>query len=155
MWSICPWTEYTQNYKVFSKHFQCVIYTEKLMRNKWLKIRMAVGFGGYGRKGFHCVCIYPDGELEAVVLLLQPVCHTPGQTHAALSITCTYAITSISHVKIHAKSNPRRRVFSLFSVMNYILWKNTSYMSVLISNTQTMTNYVACVWFTWVQVCLQ
>lgn len=153
MWSICPWTEYAQNYKVFSKHFQCVIYTEKLMRNKWLKIRMAVGFGGFGRKS---VCVYIQMvSWRQRYYLLQPVCHTPGQTHAVLSITCTYAITSISHMKIHAKSNPRGRMFSLFGVTNYILRKTTPYMSVLISNTQTMTNDFACIWFTLVQVHLQ
>lgn len=68
-----------------------------------------------------CVCTYPDGELEAAVLLLQPVCHTPGQTHGALSITCTYAVASISHMEVHTKSAQCSRVFSLFSVMNHIL----------------------------------
>lgn len=82
-----------------------------------------------------CVCTYPDGELEAVVLLLQPVCHTPGQTHGALSITCTYAVASISHMEVHAKSARCSRVFSLFSVMNHILLnkQNTRYASVLTS----------------------
>lgn len=71
--------------------------------------------------GTMCVCTYPDGELESVVSLPQPVCHTPGQTHGALSITCTYAVASISHMEMLTKSAQCSRVFSLFSVMNYIL----------------------------------
>lgn len=58
------------------------------------------------QEGLQCVCIYPDGEVEKAVLLLHPVCHTSGQTHIALSITCTYARTSISHVQILQKVKP-------------------------------------------------
>lgn len=73
------------------------------------------------------VCSYPDGELESVVLLLQPVCHTLGQTYRALSITCTYVVTSISHMAVHTKSAQCSRVFSLFGMMNYIL-PNTKHL---------------------------
>lgn len=50
------------------------------------------------------VCTYPDGELKAVVLLLQPVCHTQGQTRGAPFITCAYAVASISHMEVHLQS---------------------------------------------------
>lgn len=35
--------------KVFRKHLQCLIYSEKLMGNKWLRKCVA------RQKGFHCV----------------------------------------------------------------------------------------------------
>lgn len=56
--------------------------------------------------GLRCVYIYPDGKMERAMLLLHPVCHTSGQTHTMLSVTCTYAIASISLVHILRKVKP-------------------------------------------------
>lgn len=56
--------------------------------------------------GLQCVCVYPDGKMERAMLLLRPVCHTSGQTHTILSVTCTCAITSISPMYILWKIKP-------------------------------------------------
>lgn len=76
--------------------------------------------------------------------MLQPVCHTLGQTHGALSITRTYAVASISSKEVHAKPARCSRVFSLFSVMNHILLnkQNTQCAPVPTSHARRRTNDV-------------
>ena len=63
------------------------------------------------------------------MLLLHPVGHTSGQTHTMLSVTCTYAITSISHVHIQVKP-VQEAVLSLQYDELHLLKKRSAYVYV-------------------------
>lgn len=87
------------------------------------KLRGNTGSGKQG--GLVCVFIYPDGKMVRAMLLLHPVCHTSGQTHTLLSVTCTCAITTISHLHILWKVKP---VLSLQHDILNLLKKHLSYV---------------------------